>query len=119
MRLLRATRVPQRWPVCRGDARGFGLHPDVIQSLFDVGTEGDERANAHLATAVGAPQREHFIYVKLAASLSRISVVRYHYDSNTYTTSSAINSATVCLRRINRAWPLLSTSTSGISGRVL
>jgi len=41
-RLLRTTVIPQEWPACRGDARGFGVDADVIQNLVDVGTEGDE-----------------------------------------------------------------------------
>jgi len=41
-RLLRATVIPQRWPACRGDARGFGVDADVLQNLVDVCTERDE-----------------------------------------------------------------------------
>jgi hypothetical protein len=49
--------LPQRWPACRGDVRGFRLHPDVVQDVPDFGAVGDEGDDAHLPTADGAQQR--------------------------------------------------------------
>ena len=59
-RFLRATVIPQRWPACRGDARGLGIDSDVIQNLVDVGAEGDERDDAHGTTTVWADRRTSY-----------------------------------------------------------
>jgi hypothetical protein len=40
---LKRPAYPQRRPTCRGNARGFGFHPNVLQNLLDVGAECDER----------------------------------------------------------------------------
>jgi len=44
----------------RGNGWCFGLHPDVIQDVPDVGAY-DKAADAHLADAERAQQREHLV----------------------------------------------------------
>lgn len=41
--------------------RGFGLHPDVVEYLLDIGAVGDERNQAHLPTTQRAQQQEDLI----------------------------------------------------------
>ncbi len=55
--LLRTTLIPQRWPACCGDARGFWRYPDVIQNPVNVMNACD----AHLPPVVGTDQGEHFV----------------------------------------------------------
>lgn len=47
---VRVAVIPQRWPACRTNVRGLGLHPDVLQYLPDLRSLGDERNQAHLPT---------------------------------------------------------------------
>ena len=43
--------LPQRRPTRRGNVWCFGLRPDVIQDVPDVGAVGDKADDAHLASA--------------------------------------------------------------------
>ena len=48
---LRITVIPQRWPACRGYAKGLGVDSDMLQNFSDLGALGDEGDQAHWATA--------------------------------------------------------------------